>query len=146
MTPTPQDEFDALLNAVFGFAREQIEGHGEFFPFAAVIAADGELRMVATHMAEERPLSQDVIDDLYRVLTPEAASGAIRAAAVCADVLVTPPGTQTKTDALRADIEHIAGYPTQVFQPYKKKRLGGYEFGEIFGIDGTSRLRFANPS
>ena len=146
MAPTPQDEFDALLDAVFGFAREQIERHGEFFPFGAVIAADGELRMVATQMAKERPLSQDVIDDLYSVLTAEATSGAIRAAAVCADVLVAPPGTQTKADALRADIEHIAGHPTQVFQTYKKKRLRGYEFGEIFGIDGTTRLHFANPS
>lgn len=146
MARTNHDEFDALLDAVFGFARQQIERHGEFFPFAAVVAADGELRMIATQMAEERPLSQDVIDDLYRVLTAEAASGAIRAAAACADVLVTPPGTQTKVDALRADIEHIAGHPTQVFQPYKKKRLRGYEFEEIFGIDDVSRLRFGDIS
>jgi hypothetical protein len=69
-----------------------IRRHGEFFPFAGVVGADGELRMVAVQMDEERPQSAAVIEELYRVLAPEAESGAIRAAGVCMDVLMTPPG------------------------------------------------------
>ena len=102
--------------------------------------------MVATQMDEERLLSMDVIGDLYRVLTAEAASGAIRAAGVCADALVIPPGAQTKTDALRADLEHVAADPVQVFLPYRKNRLRGYEFGELFAQAGSRHLHFANPS
>jgi hypothetical protein len=137
---------DALLNHLFGFARQQVEGHGEFFPFAAAIGADGELRLVAPQMEEEHPLSTDVIDDLYRVLTAEASSGAIRAAGVCADVLVTPPGADTKTDALRAELEHADDDPVRVFLPYRKKRLRGYEWGELFAERGDRHLQFASLS
>jgi hypothetical protein len=142
-----QKELNAILNALFGFAEEQIRKHGEFFPFAAVIAADGELRMVAVQMEEERPQSTAVIEELYRVLAPQAESGAIRAAGVCMDVLMTPPGAESKTDALRADLEHLDDRVVQAFVPYRKKRLGGYEFGELLLEEpGTPRLRFANPS
>ncbi|HVS85000.1 MAG TPA: hypothetical protein VHD91_05170 [Gaiellaceae bacterium] len=145
METSPRDELDALLDALFSFAHQQIEQHGEFFPFAAAISASGELRMVATHTGDEQPLSQDVIDDLYRVLTAEAASGAIRAAGVCADVLVTPSG-QAKTDAVRADLEHAAADAIRVFLPYRNNGHGEYEFGELFAEPGAPRLRFANPS
>jgi hypothetical protein len=106
--PSPRDELDELLSHLFGFAVQQIERHGEFFPLAAAVAADGELRSVATLLEEEHPVSTDVIDDLYRVLSEMAVSGEIRAAGVCMDVLVTLPDTGTKTDALRADLEHAA--------------------------------------
>ena len=146
MEPSPRDELDALLDRLFGFARQQIERHGEFFPFAAAIAADGELRAVATQMDEDHPLSTDVIDELYRVLTAMAASGAIRAAGVCADVVVTPPGTETKTDALGAELEHAADDPVRIFLPYRKKRLRGYEWGDLFAETGDRHLQFANSS
>jgi hypothetical protein len=143
LEPSPRDELDTLLNHLFGFAQQQIERHGEFFPFAAALGADGELRLVATEMDDDHPASTDVIDELYRVLTAEASSGAIRAAGVCADVLITPPGAQTKTDALRADLEHAAADPVQVFLPYRKKRLRGYEWGELFAQVGDRHLDFA---
>jgi hypothetical protein len=143
LEPSPRDELDLLLDHLFGFAKQQIERHGEFFPFAAAVGADGELRPVATQLDEEHPASTDVIDDLYRVLTTEASSGAIRAAGVCADVLITPPGSETKTDALRADLEHTAADPVQVFLPYRKKRLRGYEWGELFAQVGDRHLTFA---
>jgi hypothetical protein len=147
MQPTsPRDELDGLLNHLFGFAVQQIERHGEFFPFAAAVAADGELRAVLPQMDEEHPQSTDVIDDLYRVLSAKAASGEIRAAGVCVDVLVTLPDTGTKTDALRADLEHAADDPVRVFLPYRKKRLRGYEWGELFAEKGDRHLRFAGSS
>jgi hypothetical protein len=144
--PSPRDELDALLNHLLGFAVQQVERHGEFFPFAAAVAADGELRAVLPTMEDDRPQSTDVIDYLYRVLTAEAASGAIRAAGVCADVLVTLPDTETETDALRADIEHADADPVRVFLPYRKKRLRGYEWGELFAAEGEQHLQFAGSS
>lgn len=135
-----------IVNALFRFAKQQLERHGEFFPFGAVIGADGELRMVATQLEDEPPSSMAVIEDLYRILAPEAESGTIRAAGVCMDVLVTLPGAKTKTDALRADLEHVDDDHRRAFVPYRKKRLGRYEYGELFLEPGTPRLRFANPS
>jgi hypothetical protein len=102
--------------------------------------------MVAVQMDEEQPESTAVIEELYRVLAPEAESGAIKAAGVCVDVLMTAPGAK-KTDALRADLEHVDERVVQAFVPYRKKRLGGYEIGELLLEEpGTPRLRFANPS
>ncbi|HEU5244254.1 MAG TPA: hypothetical protein VFU33_07630 [Gaiellaceae bacterium] len=146
MDPSPRDELNTVLNHLFDFARRQIERHGEFFPFAAAVAANGELRAVATQLDDDRPLSTAVIEDLYRVLTAEAASGEIRAAGVCADVLVTLPGAETKTDALRADLEHVADDPVRVFLPYRKKRLRGYEWGELVAEPGERHLQFASSS
>ncbi len=140
-----REDLNAILNALFGFAKQQLDGQGEFYPFAAVITANGELQMVATQMDEERPASTAVIEDIYRVLVPKAESGAIRAAGVCMDVLMTPPGGR-KTDALRADLEHVDDRVVTVFLPYRKKRLGGHEFGELHKEPFTPRLRFADPS
>jgi hypothetical protein len=65
---------------------------------------------------------------------------------VCADVLVTLPDTETKTDALRADLEHAAADPVRVFLPYRKKRLRGYEWEELFAVEGVRHLHFGEPS
>jgi len=140
-----EEDLNAILNTLFDFAQEQIQRHGEFFPFAAVVGADGELSTVAVQIDEERPQSTAVIEELYRVLTPQAESGAIRAAGVCMDVLMTPPGGK-KTDALRADLEHVDDRVATAFVPYRKKRLGGYEFGDLRMEPGTPHLRFANPA
>jgi hypothetical protein len=137
---------DALLDHLFGFARQQVERHGEFFPFAAAVAANGDLCAVATQMDEEHPPSTAVLEDLYRILTAEAASGAIRAAGVCADVLVTLPGAEPKTGALRAELEHADDDPVRVFLPYRKKRLRGYEWGELFAQPGERHLQFAGST
>jgi hypothetical protein len=141
----PAAELGAILDALFGFGYQQIERHGDFLPFAGVIAADGGLRLVASDVAEEQALAEDVLEDLYRGLASEAATGAIRAAGVCVDVLVTRAGSQTKSDALRVDLEHAAGAPVRAFLPYRKKRLQGYEWGEPFTEQGPSRLRFTSP-
>ena len=41
-----EEDLNAILNTLFGFAKEQLRQRGEFFPFAAVVYADSELRTV----------------------------------------------------------------------------------------------------
>jgi hypothetical protein len=131
---------EAWLDMLLPFAQQQLEKHGEFFPFAASIDSSGALAMVAVDLGEEHPTSPDVIDSFYEALARSAASGEIRAAGICADVRITPPGPGDQTDAIRISIEHVEGDPVEVFMPYEKKRMRGLQFGDLFVQPGTPRI------
>src|SRR3954453_15811455 len=98
MESTPRDEMDSLLDMLLPFAQQQLEEHGEFFPFAASIDSSGALAIVAADLGDDHPASTDVIDSLYEGLAHSAAGGEIRAAGICADVRITPPGSRDQTD------------------------------------------------
>jgi hypothetical protein len=140
MEPTPRDEMDSLLDMLLPFAQQELEKHGEFFPFAASIDSSGALGLVAVDLGDEHPASTDVIDAIYEALARSAAGGEIRAAGICADVRITPPGSSDQTDAIRTSIEHAEGDPVEVFMPYAKKRMRGFEFGELFAQSGAPRI------
>jgi len=42
-----QEDLDALLELTLPFAQQQLAEHGEFFPFAAAVGADGAPRLIA---------------------------------------------------------------------------------------------------
>jgi hypothetical protein len=140
MEPTARDEMDSLLDVLVPFAQQQLETHGEFFPFAASIDSSGAPAFVAVDLGEEQPASTDVLDSLYEALARSAASGEIRAAGICADVRITPPGSAEQTDAIRTSIEHADGDPVEVFMPYAKRRMRGLQFGDRFAQAGTPRI------
>jgi len=81
-----------------------------------------------------------VIDLLYEALARSAANGEIRAAGICAEVRIAPPGSDDKTDAICTMIEHADGDPVDVFMPYAKKRMRGFEWGDLFAQAGTARI------
>ena len=129
-------DLDALLNTLLPLAKELLAKQGEFFPFAAAMRADGQIVHVAAHDGDEHPASQQVIDNLVRALRPQAEGGAIRAAGICLDARVEPPGQSNKTDAVAMRLEHATGEAVQVFVPYRKTWLGKYKFDELFGTRG----------
>jgi hypothetical protein len=120
MEPTPRDDMDSVLDTLLSFAQQQLETRGEFYPFAASVDSSGSPGMVAADLGEEHPESMDVIDVLYEGLSRSAADGEIRAAGVCADVRVTPPGSSETTDAIWTSIEHADTDPVEVLLPYSK--------------------------
>jgi hypothetical protein len=131
---------DGLLNFMFGFAQQQLEKHGEYYPFAAAIDVSGDPQAVAVDLGDENPPSDQVIDALYDALQRSARAAEIRASGVCADVRVQPPGSSDRTDAIRAAIEHVDADAVEVFLPYWKKRFRRYEYGEIFAQAGTRNV------
>jgi hypothetical protein len=96
--------------------------------------------MVAVDLGDEHPASKDVIDSLYEDLARSAASGEIRAAAICADVRITPPESGDQPDAIRTSIEHADGDPVEMFMPYAKTRMRAFQFGDLFAQVGTPRI------
>lgn len=134
-SPEAQEQLDELLNVVLPFAQQELEKHGEFFPYAAAIGADGEPELIAARPAGggERPASADVIDACLDALA--AKRERIRAAAVVADVR-TADG-----DAIRVELEHAEGQAIAVFVPYSKKRFGrGVDYGDLRAQPGRPQV------
>jgi hypothetical protein len=52
----------------------------------------------------ERPPSEELLDLLTESYAKRAITGDLRAAAVCADVRVPPPGSEVKTDAIQVGL------------------------------------------
>ena len=112
-----QDDLDELLNLALGFAQEQLDKHGAFFPYAAAVSADGATRMIAVDLGTERPASNDVIAACVEAL--KAGKHELRAAVVVADVRLP----ELDSDAVCVDLEHAEGTALRVLLPYAKRRL-----------------------
>jgi hypothetical protein len=113
-----QSDLDGLLNTLLPFAQQQLDKHGAFLPFGAVVDRDGTVRLTAAQDGREQPAAMDVLDSLHEGARSQRAS--IRAAAFVADVAV--PGKPG--DAIRVDVEHADGVAIAVLLPYSTRRLG----------------------
>jgi hypothetical protein len=117
-----------------------------FYPFGASMRSDGEIAMAAGYLGEDSPEPVAIIDLLVQGFQEEAAAGAIRAAGICIDMRVVPPGGTEKTDAICAQLEHAEGDCVDVYLPYKKGWLGRFKFGQIFAASRDARVFATRPS
>ena len=134
-TEQAQDDLDRLLELTLPFAQQQLAQHGEFFPFAAAVSADGSPRLLSADPAVvgQRPASMDVLEHLLGGLRDQA--GGLRAVALVADVRVED------SDAVRVELEHRDGQAIRVLLPYKKKRLRrGVDYGALVAGPGPSHI------
>lgn len=134
---TAQQDLDGLLNLTLPFAQQQVDKHGELFPFGAVVAVDGTSRLSATDPAEtgERPASADVLALLVK--GTRETRNELRAVTLCSDVR-TGDG-----DAIRVELEHVEGTAMAVLLPYKKKRFGNrIEYAELQAGPATPSIWF----
>ena len=129
-------DLDALLNALLPFAQEALSKHGEFYPFGASMNHAGEISASMAYDGDEHPSSQDVIALLRDAFRHLVAGSEIRAAGICYDVRVAPPGSEKKTDAIQAELEHQDGEALDVFLPYRKGFLGRLKYGDLFAGKG----------
>jgi hypothetical protein len=134
---TPREEMDEMVDALITFAQQQLEKHGEFYPFGAAIKATGELEMVGAYTGKERPPSAEVIDTLYDGLGKRAWGGEIRASGVCFDVRLQG---RDEGDAIEVALEHMKADPVNVFLPYAKGPSGPIEYRELFATRGERRV------
>jgi hypothetical protein len=93
---------------------------------------NGKIIMDAAYTGDEHPPSRDVIDLLARSYEERAGTGELRAAAICVDVRVVPPGKSDKTDAISVALEHRSGEAVTAFLPYQRGWLGRIKYGQVF--------------
>src|SRR5262245_60157078 len=129
-------DLDELLNAVLPFAQQMLGKRGQFHPVGASMRTDGEVALAASLPDEEEPTAQSVIDLLVEGLRKQALARQIRAALICYDGRVIPPGNVAKTDAICAQLEHESGECVAVFLPYRKTLFGQLKYGDLFASEG----------
>jgi hypothetical protein len=57
----PQDDLDGLLEPALGLAQQQLDASGEFYPYAVVVDAYGQQRMVAVDTGNDPLTAQAVL-------------------------------------------------------------------------------------
>jgi hypothetical protein len=133
-SPQAQDDLDGLVNAALPFATQQLEKHGEFYPYGVSLGIAGDEWMVTGDpRSGESPASADVLATLVERLRRERDD--LRAIAVVADV------RWSDVDAIRVELEHREGQAIAILLPYKKKRFGrGVEFGSLTAGQNSTQI------
>lgn len=130
------EDLNALYNEARAFAEYMLLTHGEFIPFAVTMAPDGKIAQVAGDLGTEHPGSKDMVALLQASLCQSAKLGDLRAAGICMDMRIVPPGQQHKTDAMCTCLAHVSGEAFEVFVPYARNERGEFQFGQSFTIAG----------
>jgi hypothetical protein len=132
--PDAKDEIEELLNFLLPVAEEELSKAGEFYPYAAMVATDGELKSVSAAAGEE-PAVADLLVALHQELRAHAADGSIRASGIAADVTLTDPDSGETTDAVQLELDHAEGDPVDIYVPYET--VGNeVKFGELVTAAG----------
>ena len=118
------------------FAEERLNAEGEFRPYAATMGTDGELNSVSA-TADEDPDVGEVLLALHTELREQAASGAIRASGIAADVTLTDPDSGTVTDAVQLELDHAETQAVDVYVPYETA-ADGIKFGDLVAAAGQA--------
>ncbi|MCY1416060.1 hypothetical protein D9M71_315610 [compost metagenome] len=138
------EDLNALFNEALGFAGYMLLAHGEFIPFGVSMSADGKIAQVAGDLGTENPKSAEMVEFLQYSFTQSASLGIIRAAGVCLDIYVVPPGQQQKTDAICTRLAHVSGETVEVFVPYSRDNLGAFQLGQSFAT-ASGEFRLVEP-
>ena len=136
----PKSECEGLLGAAVPFARQMLEEHREFYPFAVVLTAEGEISQVGAATEDEQPESREVMALLEDVLRNDAATGELRATAIAYDVMIEPPGKETPQDAIAVALDHKEDYSVVVVFPYSFAEDGTLNLEDPFAMDGERRI------
>jgi hypothetical protein len=134
----PKEEIEQLLNYLLPSAEEKLREEGEFHPYAAMVATDGEVMAVSAVLGEE-PEVGELLLALHEDLRQRAAAGAIRASAIAADVTLTDPDSGETTDAVQVELDHADSDPVDVYVPYESAG-DEIKFGELVAAQGREPI------
>jgi hypothetical protein len=131
----PTEEIQEILNFLLPHAEQMLNQHGEFYPCAAALDADGELNEVGADVDDETPDVGELLLALHQGLRERAAEGAIRASGIAADVTLTDPDSGETTDAVQVELDHAEADAVDIFVPYETE-AEGVKFGELVAAQG----------
>jgi hypothetical protein len=143
--PPERSDLDLLVPVLLQFAEERLKKAGEFYPFGATMANDGQIALTGADTGSEHPPSQEVIELLASGMRGMAVAGTIRAAGICYDTRLRQPDGKA-SDAIAISLEHKAGDHVLVVMPYSKGRFSGFQFGALGGLAPPERRVFPPPA
>ncbi len=135
------EAFEILLNELLPIALDQLEDHGEFYPFAGTLSTDGTFEEVLGTAEEAHPDPAVFLEGLLDVLRGDVIQNKdIVAAGIVTDVEVTPPEGDQKVDAVCLELEHRLGEFHASFVQYTKDAKGRVEDKEMWICEGVRNV------
>jgi hypothetical protein len=134
-----KSDIAAVATPLFGFSEQCLRKTGNFLPHAAVLTADGEVRLVGADTGNDPTNSAEVLPLLHQGLRAQADATTLRALGVAENVNVTLDG-QGSTNAIKILFEHRSGLTVALYLPFKKKFLKGYVFGSTFSLAASPEV------
>lgn len=122
MTTNPE-QLHELLTYCVDFAKLMLNDSGEFYPFGAVIGAEGKLKAVGASDGNEQPNPQDLYNLLGATFKAQATNGEIIAAAMATNVNIPSAYESPYPDGIRVHLESN-DYSRFVYFPYRLSKSG----------------------
>lgn len=132
---TPKEQCEILLDVLLPFAEQQLKKHREFYPFAAVLQADGSTAFTDVYDGDEHPESKEIITRLKQAHKQSASEGKIIASGIVWNAGVTA-ADGAPSDAIVVSLEHKDDYSVIVGEPYKLGLFKKVTFGNLFAMAG----------
>jgi len=123
-----------LLNEGIKKAIYFLEKNGEFYPFGLCLNTLRCLIHINTYKGDEYPSSDDVIEQLTKILKKGVNNGDYLAVAIVSDVKIRDSETDGMSDAVRIELEHKESSPITCYLPYLINEEGRLETGEIRAV------------
>jgi hypothetical protein len=133
-------DFGLLFEALVDSACDQLGERGTFPPFGASASRRGEVALAGGLTGDSCAPPEELISALRYGLGQAALRGEIRAAAVCSQVLITPPGLLEEVEAIRVELDCQGGEPFAVFQPYEVEPTGEVLLGDALATPASLRI------
>ena len=139
-----KERVQILLDEGLNFAEMMLIEHQEFHPFGWAMSSNFDPISVAMDMGVEFPPAQEKIEAYFDTFRREALAGNYIATSIFYDVRVTPPDSESKSDAVAVALDDVNGYSGVVYKPYRWMN-GELIFGNIFAFAGQNKI-FSKPS
>lgn len=137
-----QQDLDELLRQSATLAKALLIRNGEFFPFGATIGKRGKFDLITPIPEGNRPTAQDVVEAVFTNIRSQ--SGSLRASSMTAIA-----ATESGSDAVRIELEHVEGSSLVIALPYTRQESGAFTYGGMearrveprIWAEGTSKAR-----
>lgn len=118
--PTP--DLDRLAGQLIDLAKQRLTELGQFYPFAAVVQADGTLAQLNYNPPGRAPLVARFIEALKESVRNGAREGQFRAAGICFLAQAACPPDKRISDAICLQLHDAGGTSMDYFLPYSRQQ------------------------
>jgi hypothetical protein len=135
-------KLEELLNYCTGFAKQMVQAHGEFHPFGAVIAANGQLTAVGGYNGDEHPRGPEIYNLLQDSMKVQFGKREIVAGAIAVNVDIPVQFEPPFPDGIRVLLE-CSGFSRFIYLPYRISG-GRVDYGEFISVEVRPTISMGN--